>query len=105
MNNRRSLRRVSLTNCVVKKCHAQSVEILSRSINYNATGCMLEMDHPFDPGDVIKIQFANDTDEVRIFGKDCCLGMVRWCRLQVGICGGFYAVGVELMNQSPRRYV
>jgi hypothetical protein len=65
---------------------------------------MLEMDYPLSPGETIKIQFVPDAEETRLYGKSVCLGMVRWCALQDGSCGGFYGVGVELANQAPRRY-
>jgi len=102
-DKRRSPRRASLTRCVVEKCFSRNGEIPSRSVNFSATGFMLEMDYPLSPGDAIKVQFASGADEVLAFGKSCCLGMVRWCKPQDGSCGGFYGVGVELLNQAPRR--
>lgn len=104
-DKRRSPRRASLTRCVVEKCFSKNGEILSRSVNFSATGFMLEMDYPLSPGDAIKVQFAADADETRAFGKSCCLGMVRWCEPQDGSCSGFYGVGVELASQAPRKYV
>jgi hypothetical protein len=102
-DKRRSPRKASLIQCVVEKCFSRNGKITARTLNSSATGFMLEMDYPLSPGDAIKIQFASDADEVRAFGKSCCLGMVRWCKPQEGSCGGFYGVGVELANQAPRR--
>jgi hypothetical protein len=90
---------------MVEKCFSQECGIASRTVNYSATGFMLEMDYPLSPGDAIKVQFESDAEETGLYGKNLCLGMVRWCRTQEGSCGGFYGVGVELANQTPRRYV
>ena len=77
----------------------------SKLINYSESGLMLEMDYPLNPGDAIKVQFAPGADEARMFGKDCCLAMVRWCKPQDGSCSGFYGVGVELARQASRKSV
>jgi len=89
----------------VEKCFSKDGEIASRTVNFSATGFMLELDYPLSPGDAIKIQFAPDAEETGLYGTSCCLGTVRWCKAQDGSCGGFYGVGVELANQTPRRYV
>ncbi len=102
-NKRKSLRKASLTPCVVEKCFFESGKIYSRSINYSDNGCMLEMDYPLSPGDAIKIYFTPDADETKVFGKNLCLATVRWCKTQDGSSGGFYGVGVEVLSQTPRR--
>jgi hypothetical protein len=104
-DKRISPRRASLTRCTVAKCFSDCDVIPSRLINYSDSGLMLEMDYPLFPGDAIKVQFAPDADETRLFGKDCCLALVRWCKAQDGSCCGLYGVGVELARQAPRRYV
>jgi len=105
LDSRKSPRRASLTRCTVEKCFSQEGAIPSRTVNFSATGFMLELDYPLSPGDAIKIQFASDAEESGLYGTCCCLGMVRWCKAQDGSCGGFYGVGVELARQTPRRYV
>lgn len=102
-NKRKSLRKASLTMCVVEKCFSACEKIYSRSINYSDNGSMLEMDYSLSPGDAIKIYFTPDADETKMFGKNPCLGTVRWCKAQNGSSGGFYGVGVELFSQAPRR--
>jgi len=105
-NKRKSLRKASLTPCLVEKCFSSSDKIYSRSINYSDNGCMLEMDYSLSPGDAIKICFAPDADESKMFGKNICVGTVRWCKPQDGCSGGFYGVGVQvLLSQTPRRRV
>jgi len=104
MDSRKSPRRASLTRCTVEKCFSQDGKIPSRTINFSATGFMLEMDYPLSPGETIKVQFAPDAEETGLYGKSLCLGMVRWCAPQNGSCCGFYGVGVELASQAPRRY-
>lgn len=104
-DKRMSPRRASLSRCTVEKCFSSNAAIPSRLMNYSDSGLMLEMDYPLSPGDAIKIQFASDADETRLFGKTCCLAMVRWCKHKVGIYGGFYGVGVELARQAPRKSV
>ncbi len=99
-DKRVSPRRASLSRCTVEKCFSNNGAIPSRLINYSASGLMLEMDYSLSPGDAIKVQFASDADETRVFGKSCCLAMVRWCKPQDGSCGGFYGVGVELTLQA-----
>ena len=99
-----SRRRASLTRCTVEKCFFGNEAMPSRLINYSDSGLMLEMDYPLSPGDAIKVQFDSDAEETRVFGKNFCLAMVRWCKTQEGSCGGFYGVGVELARQMPRRY-
>lgn len=105
LDSRKSPRRASLTRCTVEKCFSKDGQISSRTVNFSATGFMLELDYPLSPGDAIKIQFASDAEETGLYGACCCLGMVRWCKAQDGSCGGFYGVGVELARQTPRRYV
>lgn len=104
LDSRRSPRRASLSRCMVEKCFSRDGEIPSRTVNFSATGVMLEMDYPLSPGDAIKVRFAPDGEEAGVYGKSLCLGMVRWCRAQDGSCCAFYGVGVELTNQTPRRY-
>jgi hypothetical protein len=90
---------------MVEKCFSQDGVIPSRTVNFSATGCMLELDYPLRPGDAIKVQFAPGTEEAGFYGASCCLGTVRWCRTQDGSCCAFYGVGVELASQAPRRHV
>lgn len=104
-NKRRSQRRASLSRCTVEKCFSQDGPIPSRTVNFSARCFMLELDYPLSPGDVIKVHFASDAEEMQVFGGSQCLVMVRWCRTQDGSCGGFYGVGVELTSQTPRRHV
>ena len=104
LDSRRSPRRASLTRCTVEKCFSENGEIPSRTVNFSATGLMLELDYPLSPGDGIKVFFAPDAEEASLYGTCCCLGMVRWCRTQDGSCGGFYGVGVEFANQAARGY-
>lgn len=102
---RASRRRASLTRCTVEKCFFSNEAMPSRLINYSDSGLMLEMDYLLSPGDAIKIQFDSNAEETRVFGKNFCLAMVRWCKTKDGSCGGFYGVGVELARQVSRRYV
>lgn len=105
LDSRRSPRRASLARCTVEKCFSRSGQIPSRTVNFSATGFMLELDYPLSPGDAIKVQFAPDAEETGFYGRSCCLGKVRWCRTQDGSCCGFYGVGVELAREAPGRQV
>lgn len=103
LDSRKSPRKASLSRCMVEKCFSRDGEIPSRTVNFSATGVMLELDYLLRPGDAIKVRFAPGVEEAGFYGASCCLGTVRWCRPQDGSCCAFYGVGVELANQAPRR--
>lgn len=82
----------------------QKKSLDSRIINFSNSGLMLELDAPVKPGDAVKVQFAPDSQERLDFGKDYCIGRVRWCAPQTGSYSGLYGVGVELVQDSQLRY-
>ena len=95
-DKRKSPRKASLTRCTVDCLFLKDNNLDSRVVNYSDDGLMLELDHPLKPGDAIKIHFSTDTQECIEYGKDCCIGMVRWCAPQNGSYSAIYGVGVEL---------
>lgn len=96
LDKRKSPRKASLTRCTVDCLFLQDNHLDSRVVNYSDDGLMLEMDHPLKPGDAIKVHFSVGTQERIQYGKDCCIGMVRWCAQQNGRNFAIYGVGVEL---------
>jgi hypothetical protein len=82
----------------------QKKSLDSRIINLSNKGLMLELAAPVKLGDAVKVQFSPDSQERVDFGKDYCIGRVRWCAPQTGISSGLYGVGIELVQDSPLRY-
>jgi len=96
LDKRKSPRKASLTRCTVDCLFLRNNHLDSRVVNFSDDGLMLELDHPLKPGDAIKVHFSRDTQECIEYGKDCCIGMVRWCAQQNGKYSASYGVGVEL---------
>ena len=96
LEKRKSPRKASLTRCTVDCLFLRDNHLDSRVVNYSDDGLMLELDYPLKPGDAIKVHFSIDTQECIEYGKDCCIGMVRWCAQQNGSYSAIYGVGVEL---------
>lgn len=100
---RKYLRRASLTQCKVGFMY-QNKSLDSRIINFSNKGLMLELDAPVKPGDAVKVHFSPDSQERVDFGKDYCIGRVRWCAPQKGSYSGLYGVGLELVQDSQLHY-
>lgn len=96
-------RRASLSQCKIGFMY-QKKSLDSRIINFSNKGLMLELDAPVKPGDAVKVKFSDDAQERVEFGKNYCIGRVRWCARQSGSYSGLYGVGVELVQDSPLRY-
>lgn len=96
---RHYLRKASLSQCRVGFLYKKKL-FDSRIINFSNKGLMLELDAPVSLGDAIKVYFSPEAQERVEFGRDYCIGRVRWYARQSGSYSGLYGVGVELVQDS-----
>ena len=99
LEKRKSQREASVSLCIVDRLFSKEQSLHSRVINFSENGLMIESAHPLPPGAVLTVRFDSTAPEVSVFGRQTCVGMIRWCGRRDGIDGGSYGLGVELARR------